>query len=316
MANISDCNSNFSYIFDSFCFVVYRIILIFYLTVGSSANFILLLAFHKQSKTEQAYGYQVAFTVSKTFEILSFGSYLLAKKWWIFNGYDWFISNYGLMQFSAISIGLHTSFIMSSLLLALAMACDRIFAIKRPLVHRNINHIRHQILASICCFLLSFLVCGKLFLGLKIIPEGDHYVSVDSGINSTALGRVWFSLYYVFRIGGVLLLVVLTFILIKAFQKRNKQLAAMTTRDEGALNDKMLLWANMYQACMLLVNQIPHASWNLLLFLKIDFCGAGFVGLVADSILMITDALDLFLAIVINRRMRRIVSGVIPTVTC
>lgn len=131
---------------------IYHVLTPIYLIVGISTDIILLFAFYKQSKTEKAYGYQVIFTISKMLEIFAFGTYLLAEKWFQFDNISWFVANYCLMYFYVTDLGLHVSFIISSLLLSLAMAADRVFALQKPIIYKNIHHFRHQLIATIFCF--------------------------------------------------------------------------------------------------------------------------------------------------------------------
>src|SRR4051794_6486166 len=111
--------------------IVYRIQYPICIIVGMSGNIVLLFTFYKQSKTESAYGYQVVLTISKTLEVFAVGTFIVALKWLAHPevGVAWYVTNYGLMCFTAAGLSLHTIFITSSLLLSISMSADRVFSL-------------------------------------------------------------------------------------------------------------------------------------------------------------------------------------------
>jgi hypothetical protein len=305
-------------------FIIYRIITFFYLIIGIVSNFILLIAFYKQSKTEKAYGYQVVFTVSKTFEIFSFGTYLLAGKWFFALRLEWFMTNHALISYFVIGLGLHVSFIISTLLLAIAMAADRLFAVMKPVMYKKTNHLWHQIIAYIGCFAIGFLGGGMYFADVKFKDgkNGFYEPYFDQELEHALTGQIFFYVRLITRVGGVIILIILNTIMIFVFRKHMAKVNAAVAglggdnnKIEKSATEKMLLWINIFQACLMLVNQIPHTLWQVLLFAMppaFETCEGKFVGPICDGLVMITDTLDFFVVIAINKKMRRLILNAFP----
>lgn len=296
--------------------VIYHVLTFIYLILGISTKLILLLAFYRQSKTEKAYAYQVVFTISKIFETFAFGTYLLAGKWFMPDQLDWFMTSYGLVQFFNLGQGLHVSFIISSLLLALTMSADRVFAILKPLEYRLVNHTVHKIVACTLCFLIAFLGAGMLFADAKIRVEGDRYVPYfDQILEHTVAGQVFFHFRLVCRVAGVILLIILNCLMIILFRKRIAKVASMTLdtksiEGKARLAEKTLLWINIYQSCMTLANQLPHVIWQVLLFVlppSFETCEGRYIGPICDGMLMVTDTTDFFVMMMLYKKMRLMV---------
>lgn len=309
------------YIIDQLRIGVYHVLTILYLIIGISTSLILLAAFYKQSRTERAYRYQIVFTLSKLFETYAFGSFLLADKWFQDEEVRWFVTDYRSMYvFISFGLGLHHTFIISSLLLSIAMAADRVLALRKPMVYKSINHTKHQLIASVVCFALGFLAAGPLFVSKSIVKSGDRFVEIyNYAIDATIIGSLCFYLRLVLRAGGVVLLVILNVVMFNFFRQRMRKVATMTNNspqdEEKRSRDKMLLWLNIYQACIMLANQVPHVSWQVLIFfLTGGFanCEGRLVGALCDAVLMLTDTADFFIVIAIKKKMRKLVVNALP----
>src|SRR5262249_25582658 len=105
------------------------------------------------------------------------------------------------------------------------------------------------------------------------------------------------------------------------FHKRMRKVAQMTSggglmkEQKIKQAEKQLLCLNIYQACMTLVNQIPHVTWQFLLFLlppSYEYCEGKFVGPICDGALMLTDIIDLFVLIAVNREVRQSLVNTMP----
>lgn len=57
--------------------ISYHYLLPVYSVLGLGTNVVLLVAFYRRSRKEQAYGYQVLQTVSKTLEVITFALLLI-----------------------------------------------------------------------------------------------------------------------------------------------------------------------------------------------------------------------------------------------
>lgn len=331
LAPFSDCNLTepSKEIGNVLEFVVYHVFTFIYLIVGLSGNIILLIAFWKQSRKECAYGYQVIFTVSKTLEIFWFGTFLLAYYWLgsSFIGVSWFVQSYFLMYtFKDLGFGIHYALMINSALLAVAMAADRVFAIKSPLVHKNINHTRHQICATFGCLFLGLLGSSCFFYSMQIYwdPIANRYIcELNEDRYHSEEGGILFFIGAGTRIAGIIALLILYLMMVIAFRrhiKRTSSLISYTAHgDSRRATEKALLWLNIYHACMMLLNQIPHVIWHFLYYLmpfSYHYCYGRIIGTICDSTVLITDTFDFFIVIAINRRMRALVFDVFPKRWC
>lgn len=157
MSNLSYCGFQqwTEQLFDA----TYRMAAPLYFVIGLVGHGLLSWALYVQSKTQPAYLYQVYLAFFKTLQVFTSSLYYLSL-------YSVYIApplralvfkNYGFMWFAAhLATQLSYAVITTSLLLSVAMACDRILALNKPLVYQNLNHKRHQAVALFFSILLSF----------------------------------------------------------------------------------------------------------------------------------------------------------------
>ncbi|KAH7698813.1 hypothetical protein AAVH_34088 [Aphelenchoides avenae] len=76
--------------------------------------------------------------------------------------------------------------------------------------------------------------------------------------------------------------------------------------------EKTIILLNLYQSLLTCVNQIPHCVTLATYFLwpEFDLCYGLITHSFADGIIMLTDTVDLFFIISINKNMRRMVLDV------
>lgn len=152
------------YLQDKLCFIVYYIVMPTYFFVAMFGNMTLLLAFHRQAKTDKAYAYQVFLTISKVLETFFSCLFWWAYKWHAGEpgqgaGHSWYMNNYVLMFYAAyLGCFLSNGFIIMSLLFSVAMTADRVFALAKPFVYKIIRTKRHQALAACCCVFIGLAV--------------------------------------------------------------------------------------------------------------------------------------------------------------
>lgn len=311
-----------------FPFVSYKILLPMYLVVGLAGNVTLLIAFWKRSKTEKPYTYQVILTASKTLEIWCFGVYLFT----LFNmagftdeGVSWYRRNFFFMVCSAhLGPALHMLFIISSLLCSVAMAADRVFALWKPFIYKDIKHNRHQIVATALCFLIPSCTVIQDIWYLEIISEGEVYKIIPNEVFiGGLLAKSFAYLRSAIRVVGVFLLVILCILMISLFRSRMLkvgQLSIPEDKDKARKEaDRNLIILNVYQSILMCLNQIPHACWQIIIFMapQMERCYATTVGPSCDAFIYLTDSIDIFIVLAINKKMREIVlSAVSPCKLC
>lgn len=312
---------------EGFYYFAYNILTPIYLFMGLTGNFILLAAFHRQSKKETAYAYQVFLTISKTLEILSFSTFLISYKLLAGSGTDgvaWFRNSYFLMYITArLGASSVIFFMICSLLFSVAMAADRVFALSRPFVYKNIRHGLHQGLAALICISWCFVICVSECWRFDLSAEGSQYqiVVFESYLNTTtavAFGHT----RAITRLSGIIILVMLCVWMTIAFRARIRKVAQMTAAQQkeqtSKAAEKTLLLLNVYQALLMCCNQIPHVSLHIMIFLWPSFsrCGDLLWAPICDGAVMVTDTLDFFIVMAINKRMRSIVTKAMPARCC
>lgn len=306
--------------------VIYRYLIFVYILIGCTSHIILLAAFYKQSKTEKAYGYQVIYSVSKTLEIFFFGTFLFARLRLDYEPFEktgWLHQNYIAMEiFGHLGFTLHLTFIICSLLLAVVMAADRVFAMTYPAKYLKISHIGHQIASTVGCFLVG-LCGGGIYLGaVQIKWAGSYYITErDVQLDTSLIGVISENVRLISRVGGVALLLCLDTVMIVLFKRRAIKVETMVAHSQDQTKtaakkakERSLLWIVIYQACSMLLNQFPHVTWvHILPRVAPEFrdCYGSVIGPACDVVVMITDTLDFFIVIAINRKMRKLVLDIL-----
>lgn len=326
MIDFSGCGFSDSLVtvIEKLYYFVYFILLPSYLLIGLLSHALLLAAFWKQQKNETGYTYQLVLTISKTFEILIFGTFLLA----LYSGAgllhfstpkDWFIKSYVLVYYTAKPGGvLHMFFILYSLLLAVVMTGDRVISLWKPFIYKILNHRRNQILAFVICAGLALLVNIDGYWYNEITQIDDHYEIIPNSyhINSTICHISSYALTTV-RMGGLVMLVILNLAVIILYRKHmTRVLPNMGNLEKLKARkafDRSLVLLSMCQSVLMCINQVPHALMTLVRQQSDILAGCGLVAApFADGAIMVTDMLNLFVVLAINKKMRTIVAQVIP----
>jgi hypothetical protein len=149
-----------------------------YFIFGLFGHVLCLIAFYHQSKSESAYGYQIFIVVSETVKIFTYALYEATIQW-LADGeliplpfdHSWFKSSYICMWITThLALPLCNVFITLTSLSTLAMAVDRAFALRKPILYRKKSiTVAIKRLRSACVLLseflfLFFLICALTFI--------------------------------------------------------------------------------------------------------------------------------------------------------
>lgn len=225
----SSCDLSLSYIQtknDAYFFVFY-ILTPIYFVVAFIGHILCLVGFVKRAKIEPTYSYQIYICMAKLLEIVFFTIFVITYKWLSgieSQGVKWYKENYYLMWYAAHeSTPMSNSCISTSLFMAVAMTGDRLFAMWKPFVYRNINAKRHQAIAVCVCFLLGWSTSIFDWFRYELISGDNIYVAVvNSGYVGGILGITLANIRNAFRAGAVLALVVGNIILVRLFSRHCK----------------------------------------------------------------------------------------------
>lgn len=309
-------------------FLSYVVLNQIYLIVGFLGNLILLIAFYRQSKTEKAYGYQIYLTISKIFEVLSFSIFLTTLK--RFSGAenneaDWFVSNYPIMYLTArLGPVAHMVFIVTSLLLTLAMTVDRLLALTIPFVYKNLNLPLHQAMATGICFTVGVLSSVSDAWRYDVGGVKGHYKLItDKAYVETTAAIVSAHIRTAVRFIGVFSLILLNIVVAVLFIRRSRKVGQITTANDQKQKarrsaEKNLLLLNIYQSILMSINQIPHMGYHVLAYLVSSFteCAGMVYSPTADAMVMLTDSIDLFILMGVNKKMRNSVRRGLACLPC
>lgn len=330
-----DCGISYAIlVMQNVTFIIgYGVVTAFYILIGLTGNITLLISFYKQSKKDSAYAYQVFLTTSKALEIFFFSWFILGYKWGSgteHEGLPWYLRNYWLKFYAAhIGCPLGNTFIVSSLLCAVAMTADRVFALGKPFVYKNIDHSKHQIVAVTVCFVIGILTnvyeTMRWYVQPKVVNgtwDGYYEVLPDEDYLASPLGVALANIRTGVRFVGVFALIGLNIAMGVIFRKRMEKVGKMTaatTNDEKEkerrASEKTLLILTIYQSCLMAANQIPHCGEYIAIFASATFtrCWGVIVAPFVDGCIQVTDTIDLFVIIAINQKMRRAVLSVLPS---
>lgn len=307
--------------------VAYYISMPLYFVVGIGGNVMLLIAFYKQAKQEKAYAYQIFLTLSKLCEIFTFSLFMGTYKWFSgieSSGSGWYMSNYPLMFFAThMASPIFNCFIMVSLFLSVAMTADRVFALGKTFVYKNINHSRHQLIAVVACVFIG--VSTNVFevkrWTLHQVGTGantSYRGEFDEVYLKTEIASAFGHLRTTVRLVGVAALVVLNVAMVMIFRGHTKKVGQMIAGDKREHDrkaaDKILLILTICQSCLMCFSQIPHSSHLIASFASANYgpCYGRISGPFVDTCIQIGDAADFFVVIAVNKRMRQAVFGMIP----
>lgn len=309
--------------------ICYHIITPIYFFIGLFGNLTLLVAFQRQSKTDGAYAYQVFLTISKTCEIIAFSAFTVTFKLAAaaaqiddHGGVKWFKRNYYLMFYVAhiVCVGLNV-FVTSSLFCSVAMTADRVFALAKPYVYKSINRKRHQLIAALCCFGFSLLLNVYDAWSWVVVElpgalgnESDGYViRANPDFIGTSLSMGLANFRTAIRLICVVALIGLNVSMALLYRKQFHKVNHTDRKEqEMKRTEKTLLMLTIYQSLLTTTSQVPHCAYYVAQFASVEFtrCWGAVLAPFVDGCIQICDAIDFFIIITMNQRMRRSVLGV------
>lgn len=330
MSAYNDCgvtNSTMA-IIDQLHFLSYGLVNQIYLVLGLFGNTVLLVAFYVQSKTEKAYGYQVILVISKILEILSFSIFLTTLK--CFSGAenqeaDWFVQDYTIMWLTGrVGPVAAIALIINSLLLTLAMTVDRFIALAKPFVYKDMNLLRQQVISVCLCLAVSILCSVSDAWRYDIGGEPGHYklITNEEYVKSD-VAIVTAHIRTGIRFAGVAGMIVLNIVVALMFRRQTRKVGQMTAENDDKQKsrrsaEKTLLVLSIYQSILMAISQTPHMGYHVLAYVVPSFtrCAGMVYSPTADAMIMVTDSIDLFVLMGINKKMRKAVMNGIACLFC
>lgn len=293
------------------------ILLPVYISLGIFSSIVLLIAFAMQAKQEQNYAYQLVVVASRAIENVSFGFYLVSAYW--YSGLyedkaEWFISSYALMFISMrLSMFLNFFLLYTNLFLTVAISADRVFALWKPFVYKNINHAHHTAVATSLSVAIAFLISVDHCWYYEVVEVGNNVYTAQMNYAYLSMGiaKILEDIRTPLRLMTIAGLIALNILMVLGYQRRMKKLQLMSTTNQDKADarteaNKELLILTICQCCLTCLEEIPHAIMHILLH-QSDYWGM--CGLILSPVvhgaIIIADLAEFLVVISVNRKMRQ-----------
>lgn len=305
-------------------FVTYSITYPLYLILCPPAHIVLLVTFFKQRKSEPAYMYQLINAFGTTCEMVFHILYICTSKLWAgmgpTDGAIWFRRIYPLMVYATyVANTAYNTFLCSSMLFSLSMSIDRIFALTKPFLYKNINKSHHQLAAFIISMVISFGITIPDSFRYKVIQTADEsYAKVYNPDNSNSVyAKVMVHVRNTVFMVGVVLLVVSNTALLRLFRNRNAKVKVITGTSQNEKlrkkKEKTLIFLSLAQACSVTIKMTGLALLFALLYYPVfATCGVRLYDPLFTATQELVDIIELYMIFALSDRCRVMVAKAFP----
>lgn len=302
-------------------FFVFFILTPIYFFVAFTGHILCLIGFIRRARSEPAYSYQIYLTAAKTLEIVFFTIFVISFKWLsgIENqGATWYERDYTLMWYAAhASFTLSNSCISTSLFMSVVMTLDRLFAVWKPFVYRNINQKRYHLISVIVCFLLGWSTSVFDWFRYDLEWNGSIYkAQVNTAFVGGLLSNFLANIRNALRAGAVIALVVCNIILVRLFSRHakvnpaHKSDAATTAVEQRQAKRK----SSERNLVIIVVTQSVFTSITIFLFVTyyvlsyatpaFIFCSGVMFASVMDGMLEVSDMAIFLIVVLVDKKVR------------
>lgn len=250
-------------------FFVFNIAAPTYFLFGISTRGICLIAFYKQYKKENAYGYQMFSAFCDMLAVITiFLCNLTIDNLAGFRlpGSLGFQQNYALMWYSArLAAPLDQASITAMMLALLSMSADRLLAMTRPFLYKTINHKRHQALAAFFCLFVGFSTSAFDMFRYDIRQNGDRYkIVIDYDYVATPTAAALAMVRNVTRVVGNVALVACNVIMVITYRMSVRKTGVVSDNDERLARrkrtERTLLALTL---CQSIYSTVSMCIWNV-----------------------------------------------------
>lgn len=298
-----------------------------YIVLGLLGHGLCLSICWKERKSEYAYFYQIVLAVSDLLTVATSGLWYTSIAC---NGLvgaertgpvaEWFRSQYGLVWFFAhLASPIMNVFFTSSLLLAVFMAVDRVFALAKPYAYRTTAHRRRQVWTIGVCAVLSVATsvfdCSRRTVQEVHTEKGRSYKAVyDEAYLEQPYVPILSHVRNILRILGLLALIVCNAILVHFYRSRflkighgNPRQATEATRKEAETTVFVLV---LYQSISNAISMSCLTIYYFLFYIMPNFprCGVFLMSPMMNLACMLTYGLDFYIVLIMSRRCRQLVA--------
>lgn len=298
-------------------FAAYHVITIVYLILGVSGRLITLFAIYKETSKDGAYLYQIFVLIVEILEICTFSFFVFVLYW--FSGFFeppgavWFRRCYACMWFTGyLSSPVQKTFNTCTLLLTLAMTCDRICCLAKPHGYGLLPHKKIQWTSFVFCITIGMVTSVPFGMMLEV-DEGRAgvYSLTISRFHGWQFQYVWTQVHIVFKIACTSLLFLSNFILYAVHRKRMKERAKVQKKNEEANRSSMTLFKMaLCQSTLNTLGQSALVSYHISEYQVEHFleCYGLIFGASVDVVMQMADIVEFYLLLAISRSFRRMVA--------
>lgn len=290
---------------------------------GIIGQSLLLVSMIHQAKKESACSYQIFLTISEIAVIIT-RTFMAVTYYWL-SGFDgsgvpWFRSCYACMWVSArLAIPLENMLVTTSLFLAIAMSADRIFALGKPFVYKNINYRRHQAIACTICMLIG--VSTSIFAIFQYYPEtgenGIYTILPDDDFIQSMTAAVLDHARDIVRAIGTITLVCCDAAMIVLYRNYMKKVETIASSSEVKKRRKMQKILVVLALSESICNLVSMSSFILFYTMAYSYsnfyvCEYFLVTPLTDILIDVSAAADCFVAFAVSKAVRQSVYEAVP----
>lgn len=300
----------------SYAYIVTPLLFIF----GFTTQSLMLITFYRQAKKESGYWYQlflaacdITVVVTRTFYVVTFDI--------LFNGkVTWCISNYGCMWITMhLSIPVANMFVTTSLLLAVAMSADRVFALGKPFLYKNINHKFHRVVACITCIIIG--IGSSIFDIFRydpgLGPDGFYTRKRNEAFTSSLVAIALSHLRDAIRGVGTLVLIICNVVMLVLYHKYTRKIASIGSSSEVKKRrekQKVLAILAISESVCNTLSMAALLTYYSLYYMYPNFinCENRFVSGLQDMITDFSAVADCFVVFVVSKTFRSMIFESVP----
>lgn len=297
--------------------------------LATTSRLVSVMAFYIQAKQESAYMFQIFVAIVEAFEACSFSFYIATRyflcglgRW----GQIWFMKCYVCMFVDAhFSNTLQMTAMFCSVLMALCMTLDRIYALAKPMRYNKVkNRARQQ--RAIFAFVIAFSFFCTFFVGFYFNTWWDE----ERQVYSNAVNKPWRTVLLSLIEARTWLMLALAIVLVMAdialaaiYRHRMKNRAKVASNRnpevEAAEMQKvrMLFWMTFIQSALNILAAGSEFAYQLISWLCVVFelgdvdCICELLAPFVDGFHALAVMLDFYLMFALMPSFRRmIISGV------
>lgn len=302
-------------------FISYDILMPWFTAAGLFGHLVSLIAFYHKSKKESVYLYQLFLSVNETLGTFTYVLYMAFCSFPDLDGQPgvtWYLSSYICMWIGAHVITTLGNIVVTlSMLLGISMASDRVFALGKPALYKNINHKKRQLIALIVCAVIA--VISSVYDSLAFYPvltdDGIYTIVVDESFVGTFVGKFLF--YLASTVRGVAAptlaaINIAMIVLYRRYAKAGRMISGGVEETKRKEQQKILALLASFESFFTLCQVILYIVYFSFLVEGFYACKGSFFTPIGDALIQIFSVCDFYVMFAISKSFRRMIFESVP----